>query len=155
MRLSLLAVAAVLALVGPAAGCSGDDATPEEIIGNWVAATGISFSPCGTVEGGQCGTWTPTVADEAALTCFVEGLAACQTVRLTQIQPTLEGDPLRDTFLVLPAGGGTCRVVHFRDTTEDAYGPQLLYRYDCPTATLDSTCHRVAAEGCGEPAATW
>jgi hypothetical protein len=146
---ALLALLSVLATA-----CPSDLPDGSKIIGNWVASTNVSFESCGTVTAGQCSEWAASPDDEAVMACFTDGLAACTPVRLTQTRPTIEGDPIRETYFVVPRGGD-CTVVRFVDTTEDAYGPQQVYRYDCPAATVDASCDVLVGSGCGDWVAMW
>ena len=154
MRLGAPTLALLLLLSLLATACPADGPDMSKIIGNWVVYTELNFEVCGTVQAGQCSDWEASPDDEAVLACFTDGLAACAPVRLTQSRPTVEGDPIVETFFVYPRGSD-CTVVRFMDTTADTFGPQAVYRYDCPTATVDASCDVLVTGGCDDWTARW
>jgi len=142
-RLSI-APLALLAACGP---------TYDDIVHDWAVASGHTFEDCGAIELGQCSTAVGVAP--AAITCLLDAFASCTASRAEISMPTVEGDPIVETWFIDPQEDGTCTAVLFRDTTADEFGPQEINQYDCSTLSVLDECPWYASDGCGDPVETW
>lgn len=110
-----------------------------------------AFADCGSVVPGTgClgGQPPPSVTDLAALACLEDALAACTPARLDYAQPAATTGP-RQTFLVEPAGGGSCRLVVLTD--DQVVPDRSVTREVCTGVTIDRHCLGVWGASCDKP----
>lgn len=120
--------------------------TLDEVVAEYREETGHDYASCGTAAL-DCLAAEAAPAPEA-IACFLARLDACEAAELRTTQTTIEGDPIRSAYLVVPEEGGGCRIAYVVDTTEDEYGPRRIVRYECPSVARPASCPWVAPERC-------
>jgi hypothetical protein len=93
---------------------------------------------CGEVVANQCSSWTPTAADQTAMSCFVTAFQNCTSARLRTSRPTAEGDPIIEDIIVEKVGAD-CSLRVFTDTRADKFGANTVRHDVCTQIDRDDS----------------
>lgn len=118
--------------------------------GSTSAGTTPGQTAASTAPGIDCGTFKLGQGEKlpaAALRCLTGAAAAGEPARLQQTSPTVEGDPITTTYIVVAPGH--LRVVH--DARADRFGSGDVRWQSC--TSLTQVDGRLVTDGCTEPTA--
>lgn len=119
--------------------------TLDDRVDAFLAAEGIDPADCGSVSFDQDRSCDSEAA--AAFTCFAAAWEGCTPSRLDLSTPTIEGDPIREVFIVYDNGG--CTVEHFVDATEDRHGSGEVSEEVCTNLlAADAASCNLSADDC-------
>lgn len=85
---------------------------------------------CGEVIANQCSSWSPTEADQTAMSCLKAAFQNCTSARLRTSRPTVEGDPIIEDIIVEKTDTG-CALTVFTDTRADKFGSNTVRHEIC------------------------
>lgn len=119
---------------------------PPETLDDYVRSRGLNPADCDGLNVGQCGSWTPSEDERAAVQCFKDAFARCESARFRMTLPTEEGDPISYDMLVVTTDAG-CAIVQSIDTRADNWGPQEVTRYRCQTLATSDGCGGIVFPG--------